>query len=62
MYGTSDWCFCSGLVAIPKVRYPDAETERGFGLVENDSADWSEFEASPEVYAKLDAMEVDFPF
>lgn len=62
MYGTSDWCFCTGLASIPRVSYPDVETERGFGLVENDYVDWSEFSAPNELYAELDAMSEDLPF
>lgn len=38
------------------------DTARGFGLVENESVDWSEFTAPDELYAELDAMEEDFPF
>ena len=40
----------------------DWETNRGFGLVENDYVDWSDFTAPDELYAELDAMEEDFPF
>lgn len=38
------------------------DTARGFGLVESESVDWSEFTAPDELYAELDAMEEDFPF
>lgn len=40
----------------------DFDTARGFGLVESESVDWSEFTAPDELYAELDAMEEDFPF
>lgn len=40
----------------------DVDTTRSFGLVESESADWSDFTAPDELYAELDAMEVDFPF
>lgn len=40
----------------------DFDTTRGFGLVEDDNVDWSEFTAPNELYAELDAMSEDFPF
>lgn len=38
------------------------DTARGFGLVENENIDWSDFTAPDELYAELDAMEEDLPF
>lgn len=38
------------------------DTARGFGLTENEDANWSEFAAPDKLYAELDAMEIDLPF